>query len=85
MDEKLKPYARFLETIAEQLVEYQPKKVCLCAILPGGEVLTGYFGGVESQDKAIMAHNINCDAVMDSVMANAKMIVQAAEEQEDEE
>lgn len=84
MDEKLKPYARFLETVAEQLIEYQPKKACLCAILPGGEVLTGYFGDVGCQDKAIMAHNINCDAVLDMVMANARMIVQEAEEQEDE-
>ena len=85
MDEKLKPYAGFLEDFAQQLVQYQPEKVCVCALLPGGEVLTGYFGDVGCTDKAVMAHNINCDAVMDSIMANAKMIVQAAQEQEDEE
>lgn len=80
MDEKLKPYAPVLESIAGQLVKYQPKKICLCAILPSGEVLTGYFGNTGAQDKAVMAHNINCDAVMDTVKANAKMIIQAAEE-----
>ena len=79
MDEKLKPYAPVLETIEEQLV-----KICLCAIIPSGDVLTGYLGDVGCQDKAIMAHNINCDAVMDSVMANAKMIVQAAEEEDED-
>ena len=83
MDEKLKPYAQFLEGFAKSLVEYQPDKICVCAFLPGGEILTGYYGDVSSQDKAVMAHNINCDAVLDSIMANAKMIVQAAEEQED--
>lgn len=84
MDEKLKPYAVFLEDFIKQLIEYQPEKVGVCAILPGGEILTGYCGDVGCQDKAVMAHNINCDAIMDSVVANAKMIVQAAEEQEEE-
>ena len=85
MDERLKPYAHFLEDFAQQLVEYQPEKVCVCALLPGGEVLTGYFGDTGPQDKAVIAHNINCDAILDTVVANARMIVQAAEEQEDEE
>ena len=85
MNEKLTPYAQFLEEFAQQLVEYQPEKVCICAILPGGEILTWYFGDTGPQDKAVMAHNINCDAVMDTVVANAKTIVRAAEEQEDEE
>lgn len=84
MNEKLKPYAGFLENFAELLVEYQPEKVCVCAILPSGEILTGYYGDTGPQDKAVMAHNINCDAVMDTVVANAKTIVRAAEEQEDE-
>lgn len=84
MDEKLKPYAAFLETIAEQMVEYQPEKVGLCAILPNGEILTGYFGEVGHQDKALMAHSIDCDAIMDIMRANAGEIIRAAEEQEGE-
>lgn len=82
MDERMMPYAQFLEDFVQCLVENQPKKVFLGAILPDGNVLTGYFGA-NPQDKAIMAHNINMDAVMDTVYANAKTIVQAAEEQED--
>lgn len=83
MDEKLKPYAQFLEGFAKNLVDYQPDKFCVCVLLPDGEILTGYFGHMNTQDKALAAHTINCDAVLDSVMANAKMIVQAAEDQED--
>ena len=85
MDERLMPYAHFMEEFAQQLVEYQPQKVCVCAILPSGEVLTGYMGDTGPQDKAVMAYNINCDAIMDTVCANAKTIIQAAEEQEEEE
>ena len=83
MDERLIPYASFLEEFAQQLVEYKPQKVCVCAILPGGEVLTGYFGNTGPQDMAVMAYNINTDAMMETVKANAKEILMAAEEQED--
>lgn len=85
MDEKLKPYARMLESIAEQMVEHQPEKVCVCALLPDGNVLTGYFGGVQPMEKAVMAHHINFDAIWDTIKANAREIISAAEEQEDDE
>ena len=82
MNEKLKPYAEFLEATAEKLVEYQPQKVVLCAILPEGEVMTAYLGDVGPQSKALMAHSIECDSIMDVMRANAGEIIRAAEEQE---
>lgn len=44
-----------------------------------GEVITGYYNCLMS-DKAVMAANIQADAIFDSVMANADSIVQRAEE-----
>ena len=44
-----------------------------------GEVITGYYNCLMS-DKAVMAANIQADAILDSVMANADSIVQKAEE-----
>lgn len=84
MDEKLKPYAEFLEAIAEKLVEYQPQKVVLCAILPEGEVMTAYLGDVGPQSKALMAHTLYSHSIMDIMRANAGEIIRAAGEQEGE-
>ena len=46
-------------------------------------ILTAYFAA-NMTDKAIMAVNIQGDALMDMTLANARMILDAAEEKEDD-
>lgn len=83
MDNGLEKYAEWLEEAIGQIVERQPDAISVCAILPGGEVLTGYFN-CGYQDKVIMGHYITADAMMDSILANADRIVAAAEQEEQE-
>ena len=85
MDEKLKPYAEWLEGFIKNLVEYQPEMIGVCAFLPDGDIMTAYFGDCNPSDKAEMGFHMTSDAHLDTMMANAKMIIEAAEEQEDEE
>ena len=84
MDERLKPYAEWLEGLMRDLVEHQPDMIGVCAFLPEGDVLTSYFGGCNPSDKAEMGFHMTSDAHLDTMMANAKMIVEAAEEQDEE-
>lgn len=49
-----------------------------------GEVVTGYFN-CNMADKAAMAANVQADALFDSVLANADLIVQRAQEMDEEE
>ena len=77
------PYAGWLEELISNLLEMKPDKIGIAAILPNGEVLTGYYGGCGHVDKVIMAHNIHLDSVMDVVKANARSILEAAEEEDD--
>lgn len=78
------PYAEFLENLCHQMMELQPVRIGLCAITEDGTTMTGYFGEICPEDKAVMAYHLQSDAIMDTVMANAKMIVEAAEETEEE-
>ena len=64
------------------LMELKPDKIGVVAVT-NDEVLTGYYGDCTHVDKATMAHHLNIDATMDVVMANAKEITQAAEEESD--
>lgn len=73
------PYAEFLESFIRNIVELLPEKIGVCAILPDGSVLTGYYGDCSHQDKAMMGYHMHTDAVMDTVEANAKRIIEAAE------
>ena len=84
MDERLKPYAAWLEDLVAQLVEHQPDMIGVCAFLPSGDILTSYFGECNPSDKAEMGFHMTSDAHLDTIMANARMIVEAAEDQEDE-
>jgi hypothetical protein len=78
-------YAGWLEEFIRNIMEHKPGKIGVCAILPDGSTLTSYFGEVYHTDKAVMGYSISLDATMDVINANAKDIVEAAEEQEGEE
>ena len=80
MDVTKTPYAEFLENFIRSIMELQPGKIGVCAILPDGSVLTGYYGDCSHQDKAMMGYHFHTDAVMETVEANARRIIEAAED-----
>jgi hypothetical protein len=79
MDLQNSKYAEFLEEVLSGVVQLQPEKIGICMIAEDGTTMTGYFGDCCPTDKAVMAFNLQNDATMDTIMANAKMILEAAE------
>lgn len=79
-----KPYAKWL---AESLAYIDNMPVGAIAIVAinqkNNDVTTGYYN-CSMQDKAIIATNIQSDALYDSILANADQIVKRAEEMEEE-
>ena len=75
-------YAEWLEEFIHNIMELKPEKIGMCCFLPDGSTLTSYFGGCYHMDKAVMGYTMNLDAIMDVTTANAKEIVEAAEEQD---
>lgn len=82
--EGMEKYAEWLEGFCREVVEQQPEKIGVVCMNPDGTVLTGYYGGAGYNDKALMAFHVQLDATLESVMANAKRIVEEAEKQADE-
>lgn len=78
------PYAEWLEELIEMIMELKPEKVGVCAVSSEGDVLTGYYGDCGHVDKAVMGYHMTLDAHQDVTIANAREILAAAEEQEDE-
>ena len=76
------PYAEWLEETIRKLAENDVKCIALAAVVGTAEVLTAYYNA-NMADKAVMATMIQADGLFDMTLANAKMIVEAAEEQED--
>lgn len=81
MDIKSAPWAEWMEHSLKTLLEYEPEAIGMSAILPDGSFMTAYHN-CSVHDKITMAGNIYADAILDAVKANARDIVQAAEEQE---
>lgn len=78
------PYASFLEDVIRLIMEQQPAKIVICTLNPDFSMLTGYYGNCDHQDKALLAHQIYSDSILDIVRNNAGMILAAAEEEDDE-
>lgn len=72
------PFARWLEGGVESLIEHEPRAIVLAGILEDGSVLTGYYR-CDCQDKAILAHSIYSDSVMDLVAARIDEVREALE------
>lgn len=85
MDVTKSPYAGFLEEVIEAIMKYQPVKIAICALNPDDTTMTGYYGDCGHMDKAMMAHQIYSDSIMDIVKSNAKMILEAAEDDQEDE
>ncbi len=68
--------AAWLEEGLQYLFNIKPVSAAIVAQLPSGEVFTGYFNA-DSQRKAVLAHSINADAMLDVVLNNIGMIREA--------
>lgn len=76
------PYAPWLENAIRILTEHDVHSACIVATVDDGDTMTGYWNA-DAQDKAIFAHYIQSDIVLDIVQQNAGIIKQAMEEGED--
>ena len=68
-------YSAWLEETLGTMIEIHPTSLCVAAMAPDRTVLTGYFNA-DAQDKAVFAHNIQSDVVMDIIESNAESIKQ---------
>lgn len=67
------PYAKWLEESIATIAGIDPCCICFAAIKADGTVFTGYYNA-DATDKAVFAHNIQSDIVMDIIKANADTI-----------
>lgn len=74
-----KPYTAWLEEAIRTIMETGTEKMCFAAILPDGDVITGYYNA-DATDKALFAHNIQSDVTMDTIKANIDTIKKAMED-----
>ena len=81
MDVQKLPYAGWLEDAIRLLSRQDVHCIGLAARVNKGEVLTAYFSA-DPSDKALLATHIQADGLFEMTLANARMIVEAAEEQE---
>lgn len=63
-------YSEWMEELVKTVFEKKPKAMAFTALLPEGDVLTGYYNAT-AQDKAVFAHNIQCDIILDVIENNA--------------
>lgn len=85
MDVTKTPYAEFLEKLVKSVVELKPEKIAVVATMPNGNIMTSVYGDCGPYDMMAMASAIQADAIVEIVMANARDIIAAAEEDEEDE
>lgn len=70
------PYAKWLEESIATIAGIDPCCICFAATKADGTVFTGYYnaGNAGATDKAVFAHNIQSEIVMDIIKANADTI-----------
>lgn len=79
-------YAPFLEDLIKIVMEKKPHVIGVVFFDSEGNQYSNYYGNPCPSEKALMGYRFTADATFDEVMANARMIVEeAAEEEEDEE
>lgn len=69
----------WLEESLKALVDENPVSAAVVGINDKGETLTGYFHA-DAQQKAVFAHHINSDAMLDVVLNNIEMVRDALDE-----
>ena len=63
-------YAAWLEESLQLIYKVKPTAIAIAAIAETGETVTGYLNA-SAQDKAVFAHHIQSDIVLDIIKANA--------------
>jgi len=61
------------------ITDFKPACLCIAATSPDGETFTGYYNA-DATDKAVFAHHIQSDVVMDIIRANAEKIKEMLED-----
>lgn len=77
-------YANWLEDVCKTVMELKPITMGVYMMAEDGTVCTAYSGEISPQDKAMMAHHFYTDAMFEIMRANAKAIVDAAKEEEED-
>lgn len=67
------PYAVWLEESLKVIADENPACICFAATSPDGTTFTGYYNA-DATDKAVFAHHIQSDVVMDIIRNNAEKI-----------
>lgn len=62
-------YASWLEDTLREMIDLKPISICLAAIFDDGNVETCYYNATV-QDKAIIAHNVYTDAILETIANN---------------
>lgn len=75
-------YATWLETALQALYKSNPSAIAIVAKTAAGNTLPGYYNA-DAQDKAVFAHHIQSDIVLDIIRANAAEIKAMMEGRED--
>lgn len=77
-------YGEFLESLIRDILETKPKNIAAVFFSDDGEAHTCYFGTCYPAEVGQMAWQLNADAFLTMAQANARTILEAAEEEEDE-
>lgn len=75
-------YSEWMEELVKTVFEKKPKAMAFVALLDGDDVLTGYYHA-DARNKAVFAHNIQCDIIMDVIEGNAGAIRQMLDNSDD--
>ena len=82
MDLNELPFASWLEDAVRALIEHNATAIAIAAGVQNDQVFTAYYN-CGMAEKALLATHIHGDAMMDMVLANAGMILDAAEDAEE--
>lgn len=80
----MEKYAAWLERVIHDIVDVQPKNIAVVFFSADGEPHTHYFGTCYPAEVGQMAWQLNADAYLAMTLATARMILEAAEEEDDE-
>lgn len=75
-------YAAWLEKALQALYKSNPSAIAIVAKTEAGNTLMGYYSA-DAQGKAVFAHHIQSDIVLDIIRANAAEIKAMMEDTED--